>query len=202
MTERSRGRERSAPVAHRARTVHTTSACFWLVAGIVGVAVVAIAGIGWDGIAGSGVIGAVVGGLGGTALSSPEGSDAPLGARLATVAQTRRRVLCESLVALAGVLLIVAVLRGAPEIWWSLATVGLAFGLGELAIGSRLVRWERHHPDDLLAERLGWRRRRFSWRKAWGDQAPHDDQPARPRPGRTVLVSTGIWPSRDPEDYR
>jgi len=187
------------PVAHRATHVHRVGACWWLAVGLVGVAIVLVVGSAWSVVSSSAALGAFVGSLSAAAITSPSREEAPPGSRLATAARTRRDLLRQNAIVLAGVLVASALLGWTLDVWWPLALVGLTFGLAEVTLSVHVARWERRHADRFLAEGLGLRRRAFVWLTAWGDQAPAADVPRPPRP---ALAATGFWPSRDPDDYR
>jgi hypothetical protein len=191
-------------MAHRTRTVNAAMTALGLVLAAATALVALLAGQSPPGPeALPGAVGALVGGLA-AALATGAGRLPEPGMVLATEAQTRRAVgrrLWLYVPLLAAVTVGLALLN----LVWIVPAFSLVLALSGAITTAHVARWERRHPDVLIAQHLGWvNERRLRWSRAWGDRAPDDLTPETI--GATLpptwLQAVGFWPSKNPDDYR
>jgi hypothetical protein len=192
-------------MVHRTRTTYETMVVLWLALTAAAVVVALLARQGLHGFASfPGAAGALAGGVL-SGLATGAGHLPEPGTLLASVAQTRRataRWLWIFVPLMAGAT-VVAVLA---DVAWAAPAIALAGAVSGGVVLGRVERWERRHPDVLLAQDLRWLRseHRVRWARAWGDRAPDVIEPEAT--GATLppswLEAAGFWPSKNPDDYR
>lgn len=190
-------------MVHRTRTVNAVMTALWLALTAASALVAVLTDRPQHGIeVFPGAAGALFAGLV-AGLSTGFGRLPEPGMVLATEAETRR-VLWRRLWLYVPVTAALTVGAALLDRVWAVPALSLIPTVSGATAIVHVARWERRHPDVVLAQHLGWtNERRMRWLRAWGDRAPDviPSEPANVGPP-TWLDRVGFWPSKDPDDYR